>query len=101
MPFPWTEHFAHYASPLKLFEYMASGRAVIASDLPSTAEIVEDGVNGLLYPPGDVQALAAALKRLHEDAALRERLGKAGREQALGQFTWKARARRILAALRA
>jgi glycosyltransferase involved in cell wall biosynthesis len=44
MPFPWTEHFAYYASPMKLFEYMASGSSLVASDLPATAEIVTDGL---------------------------------------------------------
>ena len=52
MPFPWTEHFAYYASPMKLFEYMASGRAIVASDLPSTAEVVSDGEVGAAVSSG-------------------------------------------------
>ena len=95
MPFPWTEHFAYYASPMKLFEYMASGSPVLATDLPSTAEILRDGENGLLVPPGDVDALAGALRRLRDDPALGERLAA----QALRDVqacTWEARARRIL-----
>ncbi|MGF1507238.1 MAG: glycosyltransferase family 4 protein, partial [Anaerolineae bacterium] len=67
MPFPWNEHFAYYASPMKLFEYMASGTPLVASDLPSTAEIITHGENGLLVPPGDVNALAAALRTLITD----------------------------------
>jgi len=50
MPFPWTEHFAYYASPLKLFEYMAAGRAILSSDLPSTAEVVTNEESALLVP---------------------------------------------------
>lgn len=96
MPFPWTTHFAYYASPIKLFEYMAAGCAVVASDLPSTAEVVRDGETALLYPPGDVDALAAALRRLRDDAALRARLGAAGRELVFAHYTWDARARGIL-----
>jgi glycosyltransferase involved in cell wall biosynthesis len=95
MPFPWTEHFAYYASPMKLFEYMASGSPVVASDLPSTAEVIHDGENGLLYPPGDEAALAAALRTLRDDPATGARLaGQAARD--VLDYTWEARARRIL-----
>jgi glycosyltransferase involved in cell wall biosynthesis len=99
MPFPWTEHFAYYASPLKLFEYMASGAAILSSDLPSTAEVVRDGESALLVPPGNVEAMAAALRRLYDDPALRERLGAAARQLA-PQYSWQARAGRILLAIR-
>lgn len=96
MPFPWTEHFAYYASPMKLFEYMASGSPLVASDLPATAEIVSDGQNGLLYPPGDVDALAAALRRLRDDLALAAALAaNAGRD--VLDYTWTARAHHVLA----
>lgn len=96
MPFPWTEHFAYYASPIKLFEYMASGRAIVATDLPSTAEIVRDGETALLVPPSDVDALAAALGRLHDDAPLRDHLAENAHQLAYARYTWQARARAIL-----
>jgi glycosyltransferase involved in cell wall biosynthesis len=96
MPFPWTEHFAYYASPIKLFEYMASGRAIVATDLPSTAEIVTHEETALLVPPSNVDALAAALARLHADAALRERLAANARQVVYARYTWAARARAIL-----
>jgi glycosyltransferase involved in cell wall biosynthesis len=99
MPFPWTEHFAYYASPLKLFEYMASGGAILSSDLPSTAEVVRDGESALLVPPGNVEAMAAALRRLYDDPALRERLGAAARQIA-PHYSWQARVERILSAIR-
>jgi glycosyltransferase involved in cell wall biosynthesis len=99
MPFPFNPHFAYHASPIKLFEYMASGAAVVASDLPSTREIVTDGEDALLYPPSDVDALAAAITRLREDAALRRRLGDTARARVFARYTWDARARAILAAL--
>lgn len=98
MPLPWTEHFAYYASAIKLFEYMASGRALVASDLPSTREVVADGETALLFPPGDAAALAAALQHLQRDPALRERLAAAAARR-VADYTWDARARRILAAL--
>lgn len=94
MPFPWTEHFAYYASPMKLFEYMASGSPILATNLPSTAEIIEHNINGLLVPPGDPSALAAALRRLRDDESLAARLASAA---AVGvqHYTWEARARYI------
>jgi glycosyltransferase involved in cell wall biosynthesis len=100
MPFPWTTHFAYYASPIKLFEYMAAARAIVASDLPSTAEVVRDGETALLYPPSDVPALTTALRRLRDDAALRERLGAAAQVEVMAHYTWAARARMILDVIR-
>jgi glycosyltransferase involved in cell wall biosynthesis len=97
MPFPWTEHFAYYASPMKLFEYMASGRAIIASDLPSTVEVVREGESALLYPPGDAAALAAGISRLYTDVHLREQLAARALELVQTHYTWAARAQSILA----
>lgn len=97
MPFPHTMHYAYYMSPMKLFEYMAAGRALVASDLPSIAEVVQHESTALLVPPGDAGALAAALLRLRDDAPLRERLGTAARAHVLAHYTWGQRAARILA----
>jgi glycosyltransferase involved in cell wall biosynthesis len=97
MPFPFRPHFAYFTSPMKLFEYMASGRAIIASDLPSYADVIRDGIDALLIPPDDVDALAAAISRLQADPALRTRLGDAARARVYAGYTWDARARRILA----
>jgi glycosyltransferase involved in cell wall biosynthesis len=96
IPSPWNEFFAYYTSPLKLFEYMASGRPIVASDLPSTAEILRDGGNALLVPPSDPAALAAALRRLQGDPALAGRLSDRALED-VQAYTWDARARSILA----
>jgi len=95
LPLPWTEHFAYFASALKLFEYMAAGCAVVASDLPSTAEVIHHGENGLLFAPGDADALAEALRAL-ADPALRARLSAQARADA-PRYAWDARARRIRA----
>jgi glycosyltransferase involved in cell wall biosynthesis len=95
IPFPWTEHFAYEASPLKLFEYMASGSPIVASDLPALAEVLHDGANSMLVPPGDVAALTSALRRLADDPSLGGRLaGEALRQ--VGDYSWRIRARRIL-----
>jgi glycosyltransferase involved in cell wall biosynthesis len=96
LPLPWTEHFAYHASALKLFEYMAAGCAVLASNLPSTAEVLRDGETGLLVPPGDATALADALQRLYVDRDLGRRLGEQARID-VQQYTWSARAARIRA----
>lgn len=96
MPFPWTEHFAFYASPIKLFEYMAAKRAIVASNLPSTAEVLTDGESGLLVPPSDVDALAQAIARLRDDPILRERLAAKAHEIVMAHYAWEARAKHIL-----
>ncbi len=96
LPLPWTEHFAYYASPIKLFEYMAAGCVVLASDLPGTAEVVRNGESALLVPPGDAAALAGALRRLIADRDLCERLRAQARRD-VEQYAWAARAARIRA----
>ncbi len=97
MPHPATAQFANYTSPLKLFEYMAAGRAIAASDLASWADVLTHEETALLLPPGDAEAWSNAILRLRDDPALRQRLGDAAREKALAQYTWDARAARILA----
>ncbi len=96
MPHPATQQFASYTSPLKLFEYMAAGRAIVASDLPGWADVVQDEVNALLVPASDIAALSAAIRRLQSDPGLRQRLGDSAREQAMTRYTWDARAKTIL-----
>ena len=68
-------------------EAMALARPIVASRVGGVPEIVSDDENGLLVPPGDAEALAAALGRLLADEALRRRLGDAGRARA-ARFTW-------------
>ncbi len=89
-----------YTSPLKLFEYLALGRAIVASDLPAIREVLTDDVTALLVPPGDVAAMAAAFRRLADDAALGGRLASAAHALA-PHYTWDARAERLESALRA
>ncbi len=98
MPFPSTPHFAHCASPMKMFEYLAAGLPIVASDLPALAEVLVHGETALLTPPADVEALASALRRLRDEPELRVTLAAAARRAALG-YTWSARADRILVAI--
>jgi glycosyltransferase involved in cell wall biosynthesis len=72
--------------PMSILEAMAAGLPVVASAVGGIPEIVRDGETGLLVPPGDADALAAALGRLLDDDGLRRRLGAAGRERALDEF---------------
>jgi glycosyltransferase involved in cell wall biosynthesis len=81
-----------YFSPLKLYEYMASGLAVVASDAGDIAALVRDGQTGLVCPPSDVAALCSALLRLAHDASLRAQLGAAARREA-ERHTWGDNAR--------
>ena len=69
-----------------IIEYMACGLPVVASDVGGNPELVEDGVNGTLYPCGDVPKLAAALAALLRDADLSARLGAAGRTRFEGRY---------------
>jgi glycosyltransferase involved in cell wall biosynthesis len=87
----WTEGL-----PLVVLEAMAHGRPVVATPVGGTPEVVVDGETGLLVPPRDPQALAAALRRLLDDADLRRRLGEAGRARAVERFNADAMTRRML-----
>lgn len=99
MPTPHTHHYAYNTSPLKLFQYMTSGRAIVASDLPAVREVVGDEEAALLPPPGDPTALAVAIERLLSDDALAERLAARALELS-HQYTWRARAQAIIDFLR-
>jgi glycosyltransferase involved in cell wall biosynthesis len=95
MPHPFTKQFAYYTSPLKLFEYMAAGRAIVASDLPGWADVIQHEETALLFPAEDVQQLAIMIRRLRDDSVLRETLGENARLRVMAQYTWAARAKHI------
>ncbi|MFI4995590.1 MAG: glycosyltransferase family 4 protein [Hyphomicrobiales bacterium] len=73
--------------PRTLLEGASCGRAVLTSDVPGCRALVRDGVEGLLVPPGNARALAAAMVRLARDPALSARLGEAARKRVLSGFT--------------
>lgn len=73
--------------PKVLIEAAAAGRAIVATDIPGCREIVRHEDNGLLVPPRDVPALAAAIERLIRDPTLRARMGARGREIAVAEFS--------------
>jgi glycosyltransferase involved in cell wall biosynthesis len=86
-----------YASPLKLFEYLALGKAIVAPDQPNIAEILTDGDNALLFDPDDADGMPAALERLCSDSTLRQNLANHARAT-IGerQLTWRANAERAV-----
>jgi glycosyltransferase involved in cell wall biosynthesis len=84
-----------YTSPLKLFEYMAACRPIVASDLPVLREVLRDGSNALVYPSKDPAGLAAAVQRLWREPALSTALAERA-WQDVQHYSWENRARRIL-----
>jgi glycosyltransferase involved in cell wall biosynthesis len=66
--------------PNKVFQALACGRPVITADTPAARELLDDGADAILVPPGDPEALAAAVRKLAGNGALAERIGRAGRE---------------------
>jgi glycosyltransferase involved in cell wall biosynthesis len=94
LPNPPSALSREFTSPLKLFEYMASGRPIVASDLPSIREVLTDGRTALLVEAGNPQAVTAGIRRVREDPDLGRRLAA----QALADvqhYTWDARAARL------
>jgi glycosyltransferase involved in cell wall biosynthesis len=86
--------FKYYTSPLKLFEYMMAGRAIIASNLPSIQDVVSKEIAFVITPDSD-GALSEALITLAKNSALREQLGAAALLES-EKYTWDARAQSIL-----
>ncbi|MDP3085855.1 MAG: glycosyltransferase family 4 protein [Rubrivivax sp.] len=86
-----------YASPLKLFEYLALGKAIVAPRQPNIEEVLSDGSNALLFDAAAPGAFEAALTRLCADAALRERIaaGSAATITRMG-LTWRGNAQRVV-----
>ena len=84
-----------HTSPLKLFEYMAAGRPIVASDLPSLREVLRHGDNAWLAPPDDPAALTQGIQHLLAEPALAALLAAKAQEE-VQAYTWEQRAERIL-----
>lgn len=87
-----------WMSPLKIFEYMATGKAVVCSDLPVLREVLRDGENALLCRPDDVDGWCEAMERLRADVDLRRLLGERAYRDYVEKYTWEQRAARLLSA---
>jgi glycosyltransferase involved in cell wall biosynthesis len=82
-------------APLKLFEYMAAGKAIVATTVSQIAEVIRDGENGLLVEAGDVNGFAGAMLKLLNDPIVRGRLGQNARRQAVEHYSWEQYSRRL------
>ncbi|HLS28417.1 MAG TPA: glycosyltransferase family 4 protein [Opitutales bacterium] len=85
-----------FTSPLKLFEYMAVGRPILASNLPVLTEILTDEVNSLLCDPSNLDEWESQLRRLQNDEALRHRLGQQAKETFEKKYTWETRMSNVI-----
>ena len=85
--------------PVVLMEAMASSKAVVSTSIAGIPELVEHGVTGLLVPPGDAQALAAAMRTLLEDRTRAQQMGRRGQEKVRAEFTLSTCAAQLLARL--
>jgi glycosyltransferase involved in cell wall biosynthesis len=86
----------HGGSPLKIFEYMAAGKAIVATNTGQVAEVIQHGHTGLLVEAGDKAGLAEAIASLLSNPDTRTRLGQQARQQAVEQHSWKQYARRLI-----
>ena len=93
---PFKDGSEFFGSPTKLFEYMAMGKAIVASGLGQIGEIIKDYVNGLKITPGSVEELVDAILILAENEELRGRLGKQARKDVIEKYTWQSNARRVI-----
>ncbi len=86
-PYPELDHF--YFSPLKLFQYMAAALPIVASAQGQITNVLKNGETGILYPPGDIDALSAAIDQLAHAPDLRRRMGDAARAELEANYTWR------------
>ena len=89
-----------FGSPTKLFEYMAMGKGIVASDLDQIGDVLRHGETAWLVRPGDADSLKEGLLVLIGDDGLRDRLGRAAREEVVERYTWTEHTRRIMEKLR-
>jgi glycosyltransferase involved in cell wall biosynthesis len=93
MPFPDTPHYRNHMSPVKMFEYMAAKRPIIASNLPTIREVLNEK-NAVLVPPGEPAAIARALNDAISNSELSAKAEKAYTDVA--EYSWDARTRKVL-----
>ena len=94
-PYPQLDH-NFYFSPLKLFEYMACGRAVVAADVGQICTVVEHAKSGFLYPPGDLDQLSDRCEMLLSDPTSGETVGETAARQVLEKYTWDSNVSRVI-----
>lgn len=85
-----------FGSPTKLFEYMAMGKGIVASELGQIGEVLEHGITAWMVKPGDAEALKAGLKKLIDDENLRKELGQNARNEVVRKYTWREHTKKII-----
>lgn len=95
---PLPDGVEFFGSPTKLFEYMAAGKAIVASRLGQIGDVMEHGVTAWLVDPGDASGLAHALRALSDAPELRRELGAKARRQALDSHSWQLNVSRVIEA---
>ena len=93
-PYPRLDRF--YFSPMKLFEYMAAALPIVGSAIGQVEQVIQDGVSGILCPPGDADRWGDALTALRGSASLRWSLGHVARSAAIANHSWDSVVSRIL-----
>ena len=88
------EELTNWMSPLKMFEYMASGRVIISSDLPVIREILTDGKDAYLVEPDNVESWLAAVRKVEEDREKAKQIAACALQE-VKQYTWDERAKQV------
>lgn len=94
MNFPWSEHYAYYMSPMKLFEYMASDKPLISTDLPSVRDVLDESLV-IFVKPGDEKDLEDKISEFFKDKSIGIIKAKKARQEIL-KYTWEQRVKNIL-----
>ena len=89
-----------FGSPTKLFEYMAMGKGIIASDLEQVGEVLEHDHTAWMVKPGDAESLMHGLKTMIDNPETGKRLGNAARQEVIAKYTWKEHTRKIIEKLK-
>jgi len=89
-----------FGSPTKLFEYMAMGKGIIASDLDQIGEVLEHDQTAWMVQPGDAESLMLGLKTMIDNPEISKRLGHAARREVVAKYTWKEHTRKIIEKLK-
>ncbi|MDD5446583.1 MAG: glycosyltransferase family 4 protein [Methanocellales archaeon] len=87
--FRYMEKYGFYFSPIKIFEYMACRKPVVASDVDIIRDIINENRCGLLAKPGDAEDFAEKIRMLMKDGVLREKFGDNGRNAVIEKYTWE------------
>ena len=85
-----------FGSPTKLFEYMAMGKGIIASDLEQIGEILDHEKTALVVTPGDQDELIQGMERLIDNPKLRDWLGTNARQEVIKNYTWEKHTHKII-----